>query len=219
MNKFLAFAVTTSLAFLAGCTTYSVVESDYGTTDEEGYYEVQSYETYEIQSTNQTVTPSIPAERHKINAASQWDALAEYVASRIKERIDIEFPIDLNTLQPPVLITSGTHRDKTAFGRAFQHLLRAQLIRHGVNVVTSAHFVNTMILDYDMQVIRHKDGDPLMPGETDTEVVINTSLTKGPQFLFSHSGIYYINSRDYDHYVNDSRNFQVVGCPQDSTCQ
>jgi len=215
MNKYLVFAATTSLLFLAGCTTYSVVESDsgYGTTDEEGYYEMQSYE---VQSTEQV---PISVDRHKIDIASHWDVLAEYVASQIKERINVEFPVDLNTLQPPVLITSSTHRDKTVFGRAFQHLLRAQLIRHGVHVVTSSHFANTMILDYDMQVVRHKEDALLTPGETNTEVIINTSLTKGPQFLFSHSGIYYINAGDYDHYIDDSRNFQVVGCPQNSSCR
>jgi len=217
MNKYLVLAVTTSLVFLTGCTTYSVVEGDYesyeSNTDSEGFYEIQSADQTIIAPT------TLPAERHKINAASEWDILAEHVAVQIKERINIEFPTDLNTLQPPVLITSSTHRDRTVFGRAFQHLLRTQLIRHGVHVVTSSHFVNTMILDYDMQVVRYKEDDPLLPTGTNTEVIINTSLTKGPQFLFSHSGIYYINAADYDHYVDDSKNFQVVGCRQNSTCQ
>jgi len=236
MNKYLVFAVTISVIFLAGCAARPIPLAT-------------SYEA---------------TTQHRMQAVHHWDVLAEHMALQIKERIDIEFPRDLNTLQPPILITSSASRDRTPFGKAFQRLLRDQLLRQNINVVTSADFVDTMILDYDMQVVHHKDRRlryPLpgiftalvggifllvedwkagviagasgvalaadisaglnyyLPGETNTEVVINVSMTKGPQFLFSHSGIYYINTGDYDHYIDDSKNFQVVGCPQESTCR
>jgi hypothetical protein len=235
MNKYGIFSVTLSALFLVGCSARPIPLAT-------------SYE-----STTQ----------HRMQAVHHWDVLAEHVALQVKDRIDVEFPKDLNTLQPPVLITTSANRDKTPFGKAFQNLLRTQLLNRGVNVVTSADFIDTLILDYDMQVVRHKDRrlryplpglfsalmagayllveekiNPIagisaiaisadvasglnyyLPGETNTEVLINVSMTKGPQFLFSHSSMYYINTGDYDHYMDDNRNFQVVGCQQNSTCQ
>lgn len=235
MNKYGIFSITVGTLFLVGCAARPIPLAT-------------SYE-----STTQ----------QRMQAVHHWDVLAEHVALQIKERIDVEFPKDLNTLQPPVLITTSASRDKTAFGKAFQNLLRTQLLNKGVNVVTSMDFVDTLILDYDMQVIHHKDRrlryplpgifgalvggayllieekvNPIagigaialgadiaaglnyyLPGETNTEVIINVSMTKGPQFLFSHSSMYYINTKDYDHYIDDSKTFQVVGCPQSSSCQ
>jgi len=48
------------------------------------------------------------------------------------------------------------------------------------------------------------------PGETNTEVLITTLVTKNQQYIFGDSRIYYINDGDSDHYENLSKTYQVV---------
>jgi hypothetical protein len=42
-----------------------------------------------------------------------------------------------------------------------------------------------------------------LPGETNTEVLITTSVSKGQQYIFRDSRIYYINGGDSNHYNYD----------------
>ena len=50
-----------------------------------------------------------------------------------------------------------------------------------------------------------------LPGETNTEVVLTTSVTMGQQYIFGDSRVYYINDGDFDHYDDDiTKTYQVV---------
>ncbi len=48
-----------------------------------------------------------------------------------------------------------------------------------------------------------------LPGETNTEMIITTSVTKNQQHIFGDSRVYYINDGDYDHY-EAIKTYQVV---------
>ncbi len=52
--------------------------------------------------------------------------------------------------------------------------------------------------------------DYYLPGETNTEVIITTSVTMGQQYVFGDSRMYYINTGDYDHYENFAKTYQMV---------
>ncbi|MDM8558235.1 hypothetical protein [Candidatus Parabeggiatoa sp. HSG14] len=54
--------------------------------------------------------------------------------------------------------------------------------------------------------------DYYLPGETNTEVIITTSMIMGQQYVFGDSRIYYINEGDYDHYEyeNLAKTYRVV---------
>ncbi len=52
--------------------------------------------------------------------------------------------------------------------------------------------------------------DYYLPGETNTEVVISTTVKMGQQYIFGDSRVYYINDGDYDHYENQTKTYQLV---------
>ena len=52
--------------------------------------------------------------------------------------------------------------------------------------------------------------DYYLPGETNTEVVITSTVKMGQQYIFGDSSIYYINDGDYDHYENQTKTYQLV---------
>lgn len=198
--------------------------------------------------------------QNKMQAVHHWDVLAADVADRLKTTIDLTFPDA--TVKPPVFIRFTKEYEDVPFGKAFYHLLRTQLVQRGVNVVTNTEYSDTLLLDYDMQVVFHKDRrltyptpgiftalgggvwlmahgaehwDPsglaalpalvaadayalserYMPGETNTEVLISTTVTSNDQYIFGYNDIYYINDGDYeqydDHNNNGIKTFNVVG--------
>ncbi len=49
-----------------------------------------------------------------------------------------------------------------------------------------------------------------LPGETNTEVLISSSITMGQQYIFGDARIYYINDGDYDHYEDESKMYRMV---------
>ena len=193
--------------------------------------------------------------QHKMQAAHHWDVLAEDVASRLQDTINLTFP--QNTIKPAIHIRFTSDMERTPFHKAFHNLLRNQLVRRGMNVVTSTDYSDTLILDYDMQVLYHEDrrltypppgtfsalaggvwlvahgitqwehpyaaafpvtaamdayslADMYLPGETNTEVIFNTSVTMAQQYIFGYSDTYYINDGDYDHYESAGKTIQVV---------
>jgi hypothetical protein len=193
--------------------------------------------------------------QRKMQAAHHWNVLAEDLAKRLKKTLDITFP---NAVVKPALAISSTQaQEKTPFGKAFHRLLTAKLVQQGLVVLTDLSFGDNMVIEYDMQVIHHKDrrltylppglltalasgvwmadqaqsrwrypglaaipfallGDMdsflnyFLPGETNTEVVITTSVKMGQQYVFGDARIYYINDDDYDHYENQQKTYQLV---------
>jgi len=193
--------------------------------------------------------------QQKMQAAHHWDVLAEHIAGRLKNALDLTFAD--GAITPAIYIRLTKEHEEYEFGQAFHSLLRSRLVQRGVNVVTNTEYPDTLILDYDVQVVHHKDrrtryptpgtfsvmggllwlvaygadnwGDPglavvplavaadgyalkdyFFPGETDSEVMITTSVAMGQQFVFSETNIYYINTGDFDHYEDDEQTFQVV---------
>lgn len=161
-------------------------------------------------TTTPTSTLLVSNRQQQISSAQHWEALAEDVAQRVKNSLKATFPNAV--VKPSIFIRYTKDYEKIPFGKAFYHLLRSKLVQKGVVVLNEMGYKDTLLLDYDMQVVQH------YPNATDTEVVINTTMTLRQQFIFGDSRVYYISSGDFDHYENDSKNFTVVGCAERSTC-
>lgn len=146
----------------------------------------------------------------KILSAQQWEVTAEDVAQRIKNSLKATFPNAV--VKPSIFIRYTKDYEKIPFGKAFYHLLRSKLVQKGVVVLNDMGYKDTLLLDYDMQVVQH------LPDEANTEVVISTTMTLRQQFIFGDSRVYYISSGDFNHYENNGRNFTLVGCAERSTC-
>jgi len=156
---------------------------------------------------------------------------------------------------------------ETDFGVAFGKMLRNQLVQRGIMVTTNPDGVNTyctasasckpMIVDYDIQVVRHKDRETALlmpgihstasvgvwalaqiinkwqnpewavapialaldvnaaknmrfPGQTNTEVIISTSIMDGDLIVYGETNIYYINAGDDDHYHKGTQSYRMV---------
>jgi hypothetical protein len=204
------------------------------------------------------VAASYPATaQRKMQAAYHWDVLANDVAQRIKKTLELTFPNA--TVKPSLVVKPKKAQQDIPFGKAFSTLLRTKLVQQGSVVMTDAaqYDNNTLSVEYDMQVVHHKDRRltylppglmtalaagvwmiaqaqdrwkypglamfPLaiaadvnsaveyyLPGETNTEVILSTSIAMGKQYIFGDSRIYYINDGDYDHYENESKMYRMV---------
>ena len=196
----------------------------------------------------------ITAQR-KMQAAHHWSVLATDIAKRLKKTLDITFPNAV--VKPSLSINFGRAQEKSPFGKAFFHLLSTKLVQQGLVVLNNVAYGDNLVVEYDMQVIHHKDrrltypppgmftvlaagvwvaaqaqdrwkypgfaafplavaGDVdamanyFLPGETNTEVIITTTVTMGQQYIFGDSSIYYINDGDYDHYEDETKTYQLV---------
>ncbi|MDY6994776.1 MAG: hypothetical protein SVR94_19495, partial [Pseudomonadota bacterium] len=201
--------------------------------------------------------------QNKMQAAHHWDVLADHVAGRLANTLELTFPNA--AVKPALYVCSTEEQEKTPFGEAFANLLTTKLVQRGLVVVNSPDSSNVLTLNYDMQVLHHKDrgllypppgtftglgalawlvaygvdnwGDPelavlpistvadiyatknyFFPGETNTEVIITTTVTMGQQHIFGDTNIYYVNTGDADHYEAGGQLYQVVGCPQQTIC-
>ncbi|OAD21000.1 hypothetical protein THIOM_003252, partial [Candidatus Thiomargarita nelsonii] len=181
--------------------------------------------------------------QQKMQAAHHWNVLAYDVAKRLKKSVDLTFSNVVD--KPPLVINITDEQEKKPFGKAFSNLLTTKLVQQGMIVLTgdTEYAGDNLVIDYDMQVIYHKDrrrtywppglltaltggvflvkqaidnwqhpglaaipfviaGDIKSarsyqyPGETNTEVLITTLVTKNQQYIFGDSRIYYINDGD-----------------------
>jgi len=194
--------------------------------------------------------------QQKMQAAHHWDVLADDVAKRLKKTLDITFPNAV--VKPSLLLKLPDKQEKIPFGKGFHNLLTMKLVQQGLVVVTDdVGYGDILMLDYDMQVLQHKDRrltyfppgmftalasgvwmvgqaqdkwkypglatipfviaadvnsliDYYLPGETNTEVIITTSVKMGQQYVFGDARIYYINEGDFDHYEDVTKTYQVV---------
>ena len=124
-----------------------------------------------------------------------------------------------NTSNRPLLyINPPRGGQETVFNQTFHDLLRTHLVQKGVAITnrpdganaycTQNDFCRPMILDYAVEVVKHKDRRHVR--QPDTEVVVSTALMDGDLVLFSRSDIYYINAGDDDHYDRGMKNLKVV---------
>ncbi|MEN9460196.1 MAG: hypothetical protein RIS84_216 [Pseudomonadota bacterium] len=155
----------------------------------------------------------------RMAAAHHWDVLAENVADRLKDTLDRIFTNAV--VKPPIYIRYTKNEEETDFGRIYYSFLRAELARKGLTVLTN-NDRNTLILDYGVQILHHKERAATPSSsqdETGTEVVINTTVTYGTQHIFDDAQMFYINTEDEDQYRRSGRRFAVVNCQQQSSCQ
>ncbi len=99
----------------------------------------------------------------KLHAAQHWDVLAFDVAKRLKETIEITFPDA--TIKPSLFVKPTKDKENNPFGKAFFNLLTSRLIQQELIILDKSCLpenecdqnTDTLILDYNMQVIHHDD--------------------------------------------------------------
>ena len=194
--------------------------------------------------------------QQKMQSAHHWNVLADDVAKRLKQTVDITFPNAV--VKPSLFIKLADRQAKTPFGQGFHSLLTTKLIQQGLAIMANdIGYGDSLVLNYNMQVVHHKDRrltyappgiytalatgvwmasqaqdkwkfpglvalpfaiagdvnslvDYHLPGETNTEVIITTSVKMGQQYIFGDSRIYYVNEGDFDHYEDLNKAYQVV---------
>lgn len=93
----------------------------------------------------------------KMQAAYHWDILAKDLAARLKETVKTSFP---NAIKKPAIFVKFTNaQEKVPFGKAFFNLFTARLVQEKLVVMdnSNARYGKTLLVEYDMQVIHHKD--------------------------------------------------------------
>jgi hypothetical protein len=149
------------------------------------------------------------SKQHKIQAAHHWDVLAKDLAKRLKKTLEITFPNV--TVKPPIVVNLTGDQEKIPFAKAFNNLLISRLVQQQMVVLeTNSGYVDSLTVDYNMQVIQHQY-PRLLSANKIWEVLITTSVSKGQQYIFRDSRIYYINGGDSDHYERDigTKTYQV----------
>ncbi len=149
------------------------------------------------------------SKQHKIQAAHHWDVLAKDLAIRLKRTMDITFPNA--TVKPPLVIKLTGDQEKVPFAKAFNNLLISRLVQQQMVVLeTNVGYADSLMVDYNMQVIQHQY-PKLLSADYIWEVLITTSVSKGQQYIFRDSRIYYINDGDSDHYDRNmgTKTYQV----------
>lgn len=97
----------------------------------------------------------------KMQSAQHWEVLAEDVAQRVKSSLKATFPNAV--VKPSIFIRYTKDYEKIPFGKAFYHLLRSKLVQKGLVVLNDMSYKDTLLLDYDMQVLLHKDRRTVYP--------------------------------------------------------
>jgi len=121
-------------------------------------------------------------------------------------------------MRPVLYINPPRGGLETPFVESFHKMLRSYLVQKGISITTrpntvtanctKTNFCHPMILDYTIDVVRHKDRWHVPQPES--EVVISTQITDGDLVVFSRSDIYYINPGDSDHYRRGTKTLKVV---------
>ncbi len=104
--------------------------------------------------------------QQKMQAAHHWNVLAQHLAERLKASVGTTFG---GSPTPPALIVRiSKEQEKTPFGKTFYHLLVSKLVQQGMVVLTNSagagvtyvdtlSYANNLVVDYNVQVIQHKD--------------------------------------------------------------
>jgi len=99
------------------------------------------------------VASSYPATaQRKMQSAHHWDVLATDVATRLKKTLELTFP---NAIVKPSLYIRD--QDKSPFAKTFFNLLATKLVQQGLVVLKDYPMDNALIVEYNMQVVHHKD--------------------------------------------------------------
>ncbi len=171
-------------------------------------------------------TASMPTPTHYSSTTQQemlsvyhWDVLADHLAKQLKQTLDGTFT-DGN-VKPAVFIRYTEAMEKIPFSNVFQAQLRTRLMQQGIPVITQTSYPDTLIMEFDAQVIEHNtpyaetwlnrracfDCVADMPYG---EVAITSSVTMGQQFIFSSHDAYYVRAVDFDWFRKHGKVYQVV---------
>jgi hypothetical protein len=93
--------------------------------------------------------------QHKMQAAYHWDVLATDVVKRLKKTLDLTFPNAV--VKPSLYIRTIPAQEKSPFGKAFINLLITKLVQQGLVVLKDFPLGEGLIIEYDMQVVHHRD--------------------------------------------------------------
>ena len=138
------------------------------------------------------------SKQHKMQDAHHWDVLAKDLARRLKRTMAITFPNA--TVKPPLVVKLTGDQEQIPFAKAFNNLLISRLVQQKMVVLdTNSGYADSLMVDYNMQVIRHQY-PRLLSTDDIWEVLLTTSVSKGQQYIFRDSRVYYINDGDSDHY-------------------
>jgi len=168
-----------------------------------------------------------------MQAIQHWDRLADLIATNIETYVP-----KAETLPPPPPLSADTGASattdltrvviyinpprggkETAFTNNFKELVRSRLVQKGIPVTiradgavtycSRANFCKPMILDYNVDVVHHKNRSHWIE-EPHSEVVVHTALLDGDLVIFSRSDAFYINTGDDDQYTRNTKSLKVV---------
>jgi len=168
-----------------------------------------------------------------MQAIQHWDRLADLIATNIETYVP-----KAETLPPPPTLSADTGASattdltrvviyinpprggkETAFTNNFKELVRSRLVQKGIPVTiradgavtycSRANFCKPMILDYNVDVVHHKNRSHWIE-EPNSEVVVHTALLDGDLVIFSRSDAFYINTGDDDQYTRNTKSLKVV---------
>ena len=148
--------------------------------------------------------------QHKMQDAHHWDVLTKDLARRLKKTMAITFPNV--TVKPPLVVKLTGDQENLPFAKAFNNLLISRLVQQKMVVLeTNSGYADSLTVDYNMQVIQHQY-PRLLSADDIWEVLITTSVSKGQQYIFRDSRVYYINDGDSNHYdrnMGTNKTYQV----------
>lgn len=167
-----------------------------------------------------------------MQAIQHWDRLADLIATNIETYVPkaetlpaipdvapavVSAPTDLTRVV--IYINPPKGGKETAFSDNFRELVRSRLVQKGIPVTTradgavtycsQANFCKPMILDYNVDVVHHKNRSHWIE-EPKSEVVVHTALLDGDLVIFSRSDAFYINTGDDDQYTRNTKSLKVV---------
>lgn len=168
-----------------------------------------------------------------MQALQHWDRLADLIATNIETYVPkAELPVVQEGSGAPIeasalpeltrvviYINPPRGGKETPFSSNFKELVRSHLVQKGIPVTlrsdaattycSRANFCKPMILDYNVDVVHHKNRSRWID-EPKSEVVIHTALLDGDLVIFSRSDAFYINTGDDDHYSRNTKSLKVV---------
>ena len=150
-----------------------------------------------------TASSSEYTTQHKMQAVYHWDVLAEEVVAKLVKKSLTGRTIDIVSV------------DNTDFEMAFEDLLITRMVDAGIGVRKNdrKNDSNSLELEFDIQLVNHQGRGQAPKTEvtnlvnatyTNTEAVINVSVMDGDYYVMRKTGIYYINTPDYEQYLGAS---------------
>ncbi len=150
--------------------------------------------------------------QQKVQSVDHWDNLADTAAQRVVKTLEDRPDLTAKPLyvQPP---------SDRPFSIAFYNLLRTRLVTKGMQVSNRLE-PDSLIIEYDVQTVRHDNNGTWMPGldtlavglgglvgagygpASDNEIVLNTRMLHGNRYVMHLSQLAYINDDEWAMYIS-----------------